>query len=665
MQGFQIHDIVHAQETVSKIFLNNTSPLNMMAKITITFPDGSKDKYDSGITGLEIAKSISDGLARAAVACYHDDKLVDLTKPIKKSIKFRIITFKDEEGVDIFRHSTAHIMAHAIKELFPKAKLTVGPPVEEGFYYDIDIDKPFTPEDMERIEKRMKEIVERNYPLHREVLPRDKAIALMKKHHESYKVQMIKELPKSEKISFYHQGKFVDFCRGPHVPSTGYIKAFKLTKLAGAYWKADAKNKMLQRVYGISFPDKKQLNEYLRMLEEAEKRDHRKIGRELDLYSFHDEAPGMPFFHSKGQHIWKKLYDYIYGIMKDRNYEVNITPMILHESLWKQSGHYEHYKNNMYYTQIDDQEYAVKPMNCPGNILIFKTNLHSYKELPIRAGEFGLVHRHELSGVLNGLFRVRAFTQDDAHVFCIEDQIEAEVKDLIDFEHKVYTQFGFEYHVELSTRPEKAMGDPKLWALAEKKLKAILDQTHKNYKVNEGDGAFYGPKIDFHLKDALGRTWQCGTIQLDFQMPEKFDLTYEGKDGRKHRPVMLHRTIIGSMERFMGILVEHYAGRFPLWLSPNQIKILTLADRHVKYACQLQEEFKDKGFLVEVDDRSETIPKKVRDAQLQQFNYILVVGDKELKEKTVNVRTRDNKVEGATKLDPFIMRLQKEIQEKL
>jgi threonyl-tRNA synthetase len=633
-------------------------------KVTINFPDGSKKSYDSGITGLEIANSISEGLGRAAIACYHNDRLVDLTTPITTTTTVKIVTFRDKEGVDVFRHSSAHVMAQAIKELYPKSKLTIGPAVEEGFYYDIDVVKPFTPEDLERIEKRMKEIVERNYPFRREELSRDAAIKLMKERGETYKVEMIKELPKGEKISVYHQGSFADFCRGPHVPSTKYIKAFKLMKLAGAYWKGDAKNKMLQRVYGISFPDKKLLRKHLELLEEAEKRDHRKIGKELNLFSFHDEAPGMPFFHDKGTFIWNKLVEFTTQIMKDRDYEINITPIILNNTLWKQSGHWNHYKDNMYATKIDGQDYAVKPMNCPGNILVFKTGMHSYRDLPIRAGEFGLVHRHELSGVLSGLFRVRCFTQDDAHVFCTEDQIKHEIKDLIDFVRVLYGAFGFEYHMELSTRPEKAMGDIKLWNLAEKILKEVLDESKKEYVINEGDGAFYGPKIDFHLKDAIGRTWQCGTIQLDFQMPEKFDLTYEGKDGKKHRPVMLHRAMLGSVERFMGVLIEHFAGKFPLWISPNQVRILPIADRHKKYAKEVAKKYKAAGLNVEIDERSESIPKKVRDAQLQQFNYILVVGDKEEKDKTVAVRTRDNKVEGAVKSDKFLLRLLDEVASK-
>ncbi len=627
--------------------------------VKITFPDNSVKELDNP-TGLDIANSISEGLGRAAIAIEVDGELKDLSEKIKKDAKIRIITFKNPEGVEIFRHSTAHLMAAAVKELFPYAKPTIGPAVEEGFYYDFD-HVPFTPDDLNKIEKKMKDLAGQKLPFERKEISKKEALEIFKDNE--FKTEMIEELEEG-KITAYSLGDFTDLCRGPHVLNTGKIKAFKLTKIAGAYWKGDAKNKQLQRIYGISFPDKKELKAHLTLLEEAEKRDHRKLGKELDLFSFHEEAPGMPFFHNKGTFIWNSLHEFVKDMMIRRNYEINKTPIILNKSLWLQSGHWDHYQENMYFTKIDQQDFAVKPMNCPGNIIVFKTKVHSYRELPIRAGEFGLVHRHELSGVLSGLFRVRCFTQDDAHVFCTKEQMKDEVKDLIDFCDEVYSTFGFECHIELSTRPEKAMGDQKLWELAENTLKEVLDDSKKEYKVNEGDGAFYGPKIDFHLTDAIGRTWQCGTIQLDFQMPEKFDLNYEGEDGKKHRPVMIHRAILGSVERFLGILVEHFAGKFPLWISPVQVKIITIADRFRPYAEKVQEQLKASNIRVEIDSRKETVNKKVRESQLQKIPYILVVGEKEQNEKTVNVRTRDNVVHGSSSIEDFKKKIEKEDKEK-
>lgn len=633
-----------------------------LTMIQVTFPDGSTKKYPPGITGKQIALDISEGLARAALAVKFNKHMLDINTPLKEDGNIEIITFKTDEGKALFWHSSAHLLAHAIHRLYPQAKPTIGPAVENGFYYDFD-DLNITLEDFPKIEEEMKKIVKE------EITPKridygDKEEALKAFAHNPYKCEMIEEL--EEGTSAYKQKDFIDLCRGPHIPNTKMIKAFKLTKLAGAYWRGNAKNKQLTRIYGISFPEKKELKQYVELLAEAERRDHRKIGRELDLYSFHEEAPGMPFFHDKGQFIWNTMAEFMRQAMIDRNYEINMTPLILNKQLWLQSGHWDHYKENMYFTKIDSDEdnFAVKPMNCPGNILIFKTNMHSYRELPIRAGEFGIVHRHELSGVLSGLFRVRYFTQDDAHVFCTEEQVKDEVKALIEFVDYIYKTFGFEYAVELSTKPEKAMGDPKLWKLAEEKLQEALEELDIEYKLNPGDGAFYGPKIDFHLKDALGRTWQCGTIQLDFQMPEKFDLTYEGQDGAKHRPVMLHRAIYGSFERFLGILVEHYAGKFPLWLSPNQVKLLPIADRHHNYAQKIADEMKQAGLRVEIDERSESIKKKVRDAQIQQWNYILVIGDAEEKNNSVNVRTRDNKVHGEVKIEKFIQERVDEIKSK-
>jgi len=626
----------------------------------ITFPDGTDKEFSEGVNGLEIAQSISEGLARAAVAINVNGELKDLTAPIEKSADIQILTFKDEEGVDIFRHSTAHILAAAVIKLYPDAKPTIGPSVDEGFYYDFDM-PPVKPEDLSKIEEEMKNIINEKLSFERQEMSKDEALVLFKDN--PYKVQLLEEM-EDETASVYTLGNFSDLCRGPHIINTGKVKAFKLTKIAGAYWKGDAKNKQLQRIYGISYSDKKELKQYLTLIEEASKRDHRKIGKEMDLFSFHEEAPGMPFFHSKGTFIWNTLHEFVKGMMLDRNYEINKTPIILNKSLWLQSGHWDHYQDNMYFTKIDKADYAVKPMNCHGNILIYKSKAHSYRDLPIRAGEFGLVHRHELSGVLSGLFRVRCFTQDDAHVFCTEEQIKDELKDLLDFTDKVYSTFGFEYHIELSTKPDDAMGDPKLWDSAEKKLKEVLDEAKKEYKINEGDGAFYGPKIDFHLKDAIGRNWQCGTIQLDFQMPEKFDLTYEGSDSKKHRPVMIHRAILGSVERFLGILVEHYAGKFPLWINPEQVRILPIADRHKKFAEEVQKELKDAGIRANIDERTITTSKKVREAELSHVNYILVVGDKEVENKTVNVRTRDNEVRGEIQIAEFASEMIEEINQK-
>ncbi|MFC1768407.1 threonine--tRNA ligase [Nanoarchaeota archaeon] len=607
--------------------------------VKLELPDGSKKDFKDGITAFEIVKGIGPKLAKDALCASLNDELIDLSVPIKTSGKFKIITFKDPEGVDTFRHSCAHIMAQAIMELFPKAKLTIGPVVEEGFYYDVDIDEPFKPEDLPKIEKKMEEIVKQDLKFERREISKEEAKKIFK--HNPYKIELIEEL---DDVIVYQQGKFLDLCRGPHVPSTSYIKAFRLNKISGAYWHGDVKNKQLQRVYGICFPDKKLLQQHNKLIEEAKKRDHRKIGRDMNLFSIHDEAPGMPFFHDKGNYIFTKLVEYMTEELRKLNYEINKTPIILNKDLWLRSGHWDHYRENMYFTKIDEGDFAVKPMNCPGNLLVFKSRAHSYRELPIKAGEFGLVHRHELSGVLSGLFRVRVFTQDDAHVFCTEDQLHSQIIELLDLVDKIYSTFGFEYSVELSTKPEKAMGDSKKWEQAEEILAKALKAKKIDYKLNPGDGAFYGPKIDFHLKDTLGRTWQCGTIQLDFQMPEKFDLNYEGSDGKKHRPVMLHRAIYGSVERFMGILIEHYAGRFPLWLSPVQVKLLTVANRFDDYAKKIQKDLFEFGVRVEADFRAESISKKVREAQMQQIPLIIIIGEKEVSKESVAVRTLDGKV---------------------
>ena len=638
-----------------------------MQNITILFPNGTKKEFNKGITPLEIASSISEGLARAAVAAYinndeFQNAVVDLTIPLESDTELRILTFKDKEGIDVFRHSTAHLLAHAATELYPKAKPTIGPVVEEGFYYDFDSD-PFSPEDLEKIEKKMDEIVGQKLPVERIELKRDEALRLFREN--PYKTEMIKEMPPDGKITAYRQGKFVDLCRGPHIPNTKMLKAFKLTKIAGAYWRGDSKNKQLQRIYGISFPDKKDLAQYLMVIEEARKRDHRKIGKDLDLFSFHDEGPGFPFFHPKGTIIYNELIDFMREENRKRGYSEIKTPIILNKQLWVTSGHWDKFRENMYFTHIDGQEYAVKPMNCPGGLLIYKSRLHSYRELPIRNAEYGYVHRHELSGVLHGLFRVRAFTQDDAHSFCAEDQIEAEIIHMVDYAVHVYSKFGFnETAVYVATKPEKYIGEDAAWKKATEALANALRKKKIDFRIKKGEGAFYGPKIEFDIKDCLGREWQCGTIQVDFSMPARFEAVYEGQDGRKHTPVMIHRAILGSIERFLGIVIENCAGKFPLWLNPNQAIVLTVADRHEKYGDEIFHKLRDAGVRVEKDFKSETIPKKVREAQLRQFNYIFVVGDKEAENKTVAVRTRDNVVHGEKDFGKFLGEVLDEIRER-
>jgi len=631
-----------------------------MARITVKFPDGSKREYEPGTTLNQVAESIGPRLAKEAVAGFLNDEMVDLNRPIEKDSSLRLITTKDGESVEVLRHSTAHILAEAVVALFPEAKPTIGPVVEEGFYYDFD-HPPFKPEDLEKIEKKMEEIISQNLGFERMELKKKQALDLFKDN--KFKVEMIEDLEEGT-ISAYKQGDFIDLCRGPHIPNTSMIGSFKLTKFAGAYWRGDANNKQLQRIYGISFFTKKELNQYNTLMEEAEKRDHRKIGKHLNLFSIHEEAPGMPFFHPKGMVIWNSLLDFWREEHRKAGYVEIKTPIILNKELWLQSGHWDHYKENMYFTKIDTADYAVKPMNCPGGMLVYKEHLHSYREFPLRVAELGLVHRHELSGVLSGLFRVRSFHQDDAHIFMTQDQMKDEIVGVINLVDKFYKTFGFEYHIELSTRPEKAMGEKKIWDLAEKTLSDAIKSIGVEHKINEGDGAFYGPKLDFHIKDAIGRTWQCATIQLDFLMPERFDLNYEGPDGKKHRPVMIHRVIYGSMERFFGILIEHFAGKFPMWISPVQVIILPIADRHQKYAEEVKKKLFEAGIRVEIDVRAESTSKKVRDAQLQQINYILVVGDNEEKAETVNIRTRDNKVHGEKKVEAFVKDVFKEISEK-
>jgi len=632
-----------------------------MSKIKLSFPDGNINEFESGITGLEIAKGIGERLAQAAIAIKIDDKTLDLTSPIKKSGKFQILTFKDDEGKEIFRHSASHVLAIAAKKVFPDIKLTIGPSVEDGFYYDMDTEKPFTPEDLEKIEAEIKNIISEDIPFERlDVTPKE-----AKELHKDnkYKLEMIDELG-DENITVYKNGEFYDLCRGPHLPSTGRVKAVKLMKIAGAYWRGDAKNKQLQRIYGVAFPNKKELKNYLKLIEEAEKRNHRKIGRELDLFSIHEEGPGMPFFHPKGMVIWNELIDYWRKMHKKGGYTEQKTPLILNKMLWEKSGHWDNYRENMYTTSIDGQDYAIKPMNCPGGMILYKQGVHSYKELPIRAGEIGLVHRHEMSGVLNGLFRVRCFHQDDAHIFMTPEQIKDEILGVLKLAEEMYAVFELDFHLELSTKPDKAIGSDEQWEMATSGLQAALDSTGKKYVINEGDGAFYGPKIDIHIKDALGRTWQCGTIQLDMSLPERFDLTYEGADGKKHRPVMIHRVIYGSMERFLGILIEHYAGRFPLWLSPIQVRVIGINDSHEDYVNEINQKFLDSDIRSETDLRAETVNYKIRDAQVQQSNYILVVGDKEKANGTVNVRTREGEILGEMQVEDLIKKIQEEISKR-
>ena len=570
--------------------------------------------------------------------------------------------YEGDLDLQVLRHTASHIMAQAIKRLFPQAKLAIGPAIENGFYYDIDVEPKLVEADLEKIEAEMKKIIKENLKIESFKLPRQEALKLMEERNEPYKVELINDLPEDEEISFFKQGEFVDLCTGPHMLYTKAVKVFKIMNITGAYWRGDEKNKMLQRIYATAFENKENLEKYLEELEEAKKRDHRKIGKELELFMIAPEGPGFPFFLPKGMELRNVLEDFWRKIHKEHGYVEIKTPMILNEELWHRSGHWDHYKENMYTTKIDDTDYGIKPMNCPGGMLVYKNSMHSYRDLPIRAGELGLVHRHEKSGELNGLFRVRCFTQDDAHIFCLPSQIEEEISNVIKLIDEVYSIFGFEYEIELSTRPEDSMGSDEQWEMAEGALKKVLKDLNMKYELNEGDGAFYGPKIDFHIKDCLGRSWQCGTIQLDFQMPERFDLTYIGEDGEKHRPVMLHRVIFGSIERFIGILIEQYAGAFPTWLAPVQVKILTIADRHVDYAKKLMKEMSSKGIRVELDDREEKMGYKIREAQLQKVPYMLIIGDKEVEENKVSMRSRDKGDLGSIEKEKFIEKVEEEIK---
>ena len=635
-----------------------------MANIIVTLKDGSTREYAAGVTLLEVAKSLSQKLGKVALLAVVDGKNKDLTDVLENDASVEFISADTPEGLHAIRHTAAHVMAQAIQHLFPGTKFAIGPAIANGFYYDLDSEHVFTPEDLAAIEKEMAKIVKANNPLVRSELSRADALAMFAKMEEPYKVELINDLPEDAIISIYQQGDFLDLCAGPHCPTTGRVKAFKLQSIAGAYWRGNEKNKMLQRIYGTAFNTKEELDAYLNMLEEAAKRDHRKLGKELDLFSIQDEGPGFPFFHPNGMIVRNELEDYWRKIHREYGYQEIKTPMILSRSLWEQSGHWDHYRENMYFTQIDELDFAIKPMNCPGGMLVYKTKPHSYKELPIRAGELGLVHRHELSGALHGLFRVRCFTQDDAHIFMMPSQIKEEIQNVIKLFDQVYGTFGLKYHAELSTRPEDSMGDAETWEKTTNALRDAMEDFGLEYVVNEGDGAFYGPKIDFHLTDSIGRTWQCGTIQLDMQLPEKFDLTYTGEDGLKHRPVMIHRVVYGSIERFIGILIEHYAGAFPAWLAPTQIRILPITDKHVAYAKELNDKMFDLGLRVYLDDRNEKIGYKIREAQVQKIPYMLVIGDKEVEEGAVAVRRRSEGDLGAMKADDFIAMLQKEIAEK-
>lgn len=634
--------------------------------IQIELKDGSKRSYEDGVIALDIAKDISEGLARDVVGARLDGTVVDLITPLKQGGKIEFLKFDERDGKDVFWHSSTHLMAHALKRLFPEAKLAIGPAVDNGFYYDIDLDYKLTQEDLTKIEEEMKAIVKEGYEIRRFELPVDEARALMQSKGEDYKVEMIEDLAKDgEVISFYEQGDFVDLCAGPHLPSVKKIKAFKLTSVAGAYWRADQNNKMLQRVYGISFEKKKDLDEYLTMMEEAKKRDHRKIGREMDLFTLLEEGPGFPFFLPNGTVLKNLLMEYWREVHRKAGYIEIETPIILNRQLWERSGHWFNYKENMYTVQIDDEDYAIKPMNCPGGMLAYRTKMRSYKDFPIRMGEVGRVHRHELSGALHGLMRVRAFTQDDAHIFMLPDQIKDEIKGVAALIDEVYKKFGFSYHVELSTRPEKFIGEIAQWDENEATLKSALEELGLDYIINEGDGAFYGPKIDFHLRDAIGRTWQCGTIQLDSQLPERFDLTYIGRDGEKHRPIMIHRVAFGSIERFIGILIEHYAGKFPVWLAPVQAKVLPISDKYMDYAKEIEGKLFDSRVRVALDDRAEKIGYKIREAQMEKVPYMIIVGEKEQESGVLSIRLRDTGETIEMKVEDFIQKVAGESKDRL
>ena len=632
--------------------------------MNIILKSGDSLTVAENATAFEVAQAISEGLARNAVCAKVNGELVDLSQPLKEGDSLEIVTLKDKEGLQVYRHTCAHVLAQALKTVYPTCKLSIGPVIENGFYYDIDFVTPITQTDLAKVESEMQKIIKSNLPIERFTLPREEAIALMKEYSEDYKVELIQDLPEGETISFYKQGGFTDLCRGPHLPSTGKIKAFKLTSIAGAYWRGDEHNKMLTRIYGTAFAKKDEMEAYFTMLEEAKKRDHTKLGKELKLFAIMNEGKGLPFFLPNGMVLKNTLIDYWRQLHVREGYVEISTPIMLNRSLWETSGHWFHYRDNMYTTKVDEEDFAIKPMNCPGSVLVYKNEPHSYKDLPIRMGELGLVHRHENSGQLHGLFRVRAFTQDDAHIFMTREQIKDEIKGVVRLINEVYTLFGFKYHVELSTRPENSMGSDEDWEFATESLRGALNDLGLPFVVNEGDGAFYGPKIDFHLEDSIGRTWQCGTIQLDFQLPQRFEMEYVGEDGAKHQPIMVHRVVFGSIERFIGILIEHFAGKFPVWLSPIQAKILPITDRQLAYANELASKMKEQGIRVSVDDRSEKIGYKIREAQLEKVPYMLVIGDKEMEAGQVALRRRDKGDMGVVSAEEFIATILDDIANK-
>lgn len=632
--------------------------------ITIRLKDGKEKEFESAVSLADAAKAISNSLGKNALVAKVNGELTDLRDPIVDGAEVEFFTKEDPEGLFTLRHTASHVMAQAIQHLFPGVKFAIGPAIDDGFYYDLDSDHVFSQEDFAAIEKEMSKIAKENIPLVKKVLPRDEALQYFKDKGQDYKVMLIEDLPEEETISLYEQGDFTDLCAGPHLKSTGKVKTFKLMTVAGAYWRGDSKNKMLQRIYATAFFSEEDLDHYLFVRAEAEKRDHRKLGKQLDLFSFHEEGPGFPFFHPKGMILRNKLMDYERELFKEFGYVEIMTPVILSKKLWLQSGHWDHYKENMYFTQIDDEDYAIKPMNCPGGILFFKTQQRSYRDLPMRVGEFGLVHRHELKGALHGLFRVRCFTQDDAHIFMTQEQMKDEVIKCMAMYQKMYGVFGLEYHVELSTRPENSMGSDELWEISTNALREAIETAGVPYQINEGDGAFYGPKLDFHVQDSLGRTWQCGTIQMDMQLPERFDVNYIGEDGEKHRAVMLHRAGYGSLERFIGILIEHYAGAFPTWIAPVQAKIIPVTDKNLEYAKSVAAAMSESDIRVEVEEANETLGYKIRKAQMEKVPYMIIVGDQEMKGHTISVRSRKNGDLGSQSLPMFVANLIREIKER-
>lgn len=635
-----------------------------MADVKIILPDGSAKEYAAGTTLGEAVKQLSNSLAKKVLAANVNGELTDLREELVDGSEVAFLTFEEDGGKHTLRHTASHILAQAVKRLWPEAKLAIGPAIDKGFYYDIDMEHTLTPEDLGKIEKEMSRIVKENLPITKSVMSRQEAIEFFKSKNEDYKVELIEDLPEDAVISCYAQGDFIDLCAGPHVASTGKVKAFKLQSIAGAYWRGDEKNKMLQRIYGTAFEKKEELDAYLHLLEEAAKRDHRKLGKELGLFVIKEEGPGFPFFLPKGMALRNELENFWREVHHEFDYEEIRTPIILNKQLWETSGHWFHYRENMYTTIIDDEEYAIKPMNCPGGILVYQNEMHSYRDFPLRYAELGLVHRHELSGALHGLFRVRAFTQDDAHVFMLPDQMQSELMKVIELFDRIYSQFGLKYHVELSTKPDNAMGDDAIWEAATEALRNAIEAKGIPYVINPGDGAFYGPKLDYHIEDSLGRTWQCGTIQLDMNLPERFQIEYIGEDGQKHRPIMIHRACFGSMERFIGILTEHYAGAFPTWMAPVQVKILPISEKHVEYAKQLAKQMHRDYVRVEVDDRSEKIGYKIRQAQMAKVPYMLVVGDKEVEEGTVNVRKHGGDELGSVPFEEFFNSIKIEIKER-